>query len=298
MQLPWVGRWTLLACLAAAGPAWAEDVPLRVVVVPKVTADGQTRDAGPLEAWVHDALRESGHRVVDLDASLRAQSYALSDAVANGQVPEELTVLNADAAWSVQLACERDAGNPQALGLTYYCTLTRKVVRISQGDTVYSAGVDWHDIFGSNFGQALFGGNVKKRAPALISEDLGTWTAQWTAAEGPWDVDLKLSGLGDRSQAEALAKRIGSLPGVTGARLLAFNTGVSQVAIRGEGSSALASLGDALEGDPALGLVVTHQVDRLLHARLDVARMHRRGARLQVVPPSDAAPKSLSLIHI
>ncbi|MCO4746829.1 MAG: hypothetical protein KC912_18680 [Proteobacteria bacterium] len=282
-----------LAALALAAPlAHAqESTPLRVVVVSKVTADGQTRDAGPLDAWVHGALKDAGHRVVDLDSSLRSQSFALSDALASGQVPDELTVLNADAAWSVQLACEKDSGSAAAMGLTYYCTLTRHVIRISQGDTVYSDSVSWHDIFGANFGQALFGGNVKKRSPDLLASDVTAWTGEWKPT-GPWDVDLKVSGLRDRAQAEAIADRLAELPGITGARLGAFSRTVSQFMLRGEGIDALEHLGEHIESDRGLGLAVTHQSDRLLHAEMHFGRLNRRSVRVQVIGPKSPAAKS------
>ncbi|TNE88719.1 MAG: hypothetical protein EP330_13655 [Deltaproteobacteria bacterium] len=280
---------TLLALLAT--PAFAQDAPLRVVVVPKVTADGNTRDAGPLEAWVHGALKDAGHRVVDLDASLQAQAFALSDAVAAGQVPEALSVLNADAAWAVQLSCEKDtAGHSQAMGLTWYCTMTRKVVRISQGDTAYAETAEWNDVFGTNPGQALFGGNVKKRAPGVLAADITAWSKEF-APDGPWDADLKISGLTERSQATALAALLGELPGVESARMATFNTTLSQFLLHGQGAAALADLPDMIESDGGLGLRVTHVSDRLIHAEVDLGRVHRRKVGVQVELPK-AAPKS------
>ncbi|MEZ4321741.1 MAG: hypothetical protein R3F61_29975 [Myxococcota bacterium] len=284
---------SMILWAALCGSASAQDaVPLRVVVVPKVTADGQDRDAAPLEAWVHEALKSGGHRVVDLDSSMRAQAFALSDSVAAGRVPEELSVLNADAAWAVQLSCERDvAGNAAVMGLTFYCTFTRKVVRIGQGDTVHTASAEWNDVFGSNFGQALFGGNVKKRAPGLLASDVTALAAAWKPT-GPWDVDLKVTGLTERGQADAIAARLKELPGITAARVTAFTTGVSQLSLRGEGADALAHLGEHIEGDAGLGLRITHEADRLVHAAVDVGALHRRGVHLQWKGPKSPAPKS------
>ena len=82
---------------------------IRVVVLPKLTVENAVQNNSSLEAMVIKALQEKGVRVVELSAALSAQKSAFSDTVQQGKVPQELSVLNADALASVQLTCDKNS---------------------------------------------------------------------------------------------------------------------------------------------------------------------------------------------
>ena len=84
-------------------------VDLRVVLLPKMTLEGKTQDAASVETEIANVLTGKSMRIVELSTALKAQKAALSDLVAEGKVPTELSVLNADALLSVQLSCDKNS---------------------------------------------------------------------------------------------------------------------------------------------------------------------------------------------
>ncbi|HQJ59576.1 MAG TPA: hypothetical protein PKV35_01160, partial [bacterium] len=72
-------------------------VDLRIVLLPKMTVDGKEYDSASIETEMASILTGKNMRIVELSTALKAQKAALSDLVAEGKVPTELSVLNADA---------------------------------------------------------------------------------------------------------------------------------------------------------------------------------------------------------
>lgn len=288
-------RWMVVLLLPAfigiwfSGVALADDGPaLRVVVLPQVTLDGKRVDIGALERTANRALRDAGLRPISLDASLRAQAFALAESVEEGRIPDELSALNADAVWLVELACE--ATRVQAFGADETicsCSFDRGVRR--GAEEVFSASSPWRgQCLGAQAGMTRM---LETTIPETLGADIEEWLDQWRT-DGRWDIDLLVTGLRDRRHARSLVERFDALPGVSSVRFGMFSPTATRYSFRGEGSDAALRLPEHIDDDESLGLVITHETDRLIHAELDFGRAYRRQARVLVVPPTDVRPKS------
>ncbi|MBI5527941.1 MAG: hypothetical protein HY897_16545, partial [Deltaproteobacteria bacterium] len=221
----------LLSSVMFSNPAHAQD--LRVVVLPKLTVEGAPGDSAALEATAVAAMQKKGLRVVELSAALSGQKAAFSDTVFAGKVPAELSVLNADALCSVQLACSKSADSILDSEIkAYYCVLALKVVRVDSGDVAFGDTHDFttHGLNGLQALQAL----LKGRLPAALDEKAQKWLAAWQGESG-WEADLFVAKLRDRAAAEKMSEALSKFPGVTGARMLMFKDEYAKFALSGKG---------------------------------------------------------------
>jgi hypothetical protein len=281
-------RFLLLVLVCMPIAASAQD--LRAVVLPKLTVEGQAGDAAALEAAVTVALQKRGLRIVDLPAALSAQKAAFSDSVLAGKIPQELSVLNADAILSAQLNCSKSADSILNSEIkAYYCVLTQKVVRVDSGDVAFSDSQDW-TAHGLNGLQALQG-LMKGRLPAVLDERAGKWLGAWKG-EGGWHVDLLVAKLSDRDAAEKLATALARVPGVTGARLVVTSPSYAKFTLSGAGSADLQGLPKALESTAGMSLKVTYATERVIHAEFSFEKAYARSVAVYFTPPATTTPKS------
>lgn len=278
--------------LALARPAAAQTV--RAVVLPKYTLDDRPLEASGLDTSVSESLRRSGLRVVDLDSALRAQRMALSDEVKAGRVPNELSVLNADVLLAVQLRCAQSAAKVLESKLqAVHCVIDSKVVSASSGDVLLaqSENLTGHGLNTQMAVQAV----LDKRVPPWLTQVSTTWLAAWNGAND-WTVDLVVSRISDRETGQGLSQRLAQLPGVTGARLVAYDHGLSKYALSGRGREQLSGLADAIDNDAILSLSVTYQTAHQLQAEFDFVKAYKqRVVAMSVIPRSSelysAAPE-------
>ncbi|HSA33652.1 MAG TPA: hypothetical protein P5077_08005 [bacterium] len=263
---------------------------IRVVVLPKLTVENAVQNHSSLEAMVIKALQEKGMRVVELSAALSAQKAAFSDTVQQGKVPQELSVLNADALASVQLTCDKNSGSVLGSGVaSYFCALNSKIIRIDTGDVVYTDSKD-HTAHGMNALQAVQL-LMKKTVGAEIATGVAEWQKNW-AGDGAWGLDLVVTGLPDKQKAESLAGLLGKGDGITGASLKMFVKDFSKYTVSGTGAPALKALKGRIDADAALSLRVNYEAGRLIHAEFDFGRAFSRAARGYLTVNAAKAPRS------
>jgi hypothetical protein len=278
----------ILAVLALPAPASAQD--LRVVVLPKLTVEGAAGDSAALEATAIAAMQKKGLRVVELTAALAAQKAVFSDTVLAGKVPAELSVLNADALCSVQLACSKAADSILDSEIkAYYCVLSQKVVRVDSGDVAFGDTQDFttHGLNGLQALQAL----LKGRLPGALDDKAQKWLAAWKGESG-WEADLFVSRLKDRAAAEKLQGLLAKVPGVTGARMVVYKDEYAKFMLSGKGGENLKKLASALEASPDLTLKVTFASERVVHAEFSFDRAYTRSVAAYFAPPTLADGKS------
>ena len=263
---------------------------IRVVVLPKLTVENAVQNNSSLEAMVIKALQEKGMRVVELSAALSSQKAAFSDTVQQGKVPQELSVLNADALASVQLTCDKNSGSVLGSGVaSYFCAFNSKIIRIDTGDVVYTESKD-HTAHGMNALQAVQL-LMKKTVGTEIAAGIAQWQKNW-AGDGPWGLDIVVTGLPDKQKAEALAGLLGKGDGITGASLKMFVKDFSKYTVSGTGAAALKALKGRIDADAALALRVTYEAGRLIHAEFDFGRAFSRAARGYLTVNAAKAPRS------
>ncbi|HKU40881.1 MAG TPA: hypothetical protein VJR89_22120, partial [Polyangiales bacterium] len=273
-----------MLCLLSASfaqPLSAQAV--RVVVLPSCTLDGQPADEAALDAAVSGALQQAGLRIVDLASALRAQRAALSDAVQAGKLPNELSALNADVLLSLQLRCAQSSDAVLGSKLrAEQCALASKAVAVSSGDVLFARNQSFTG-HGLN-AQMAVQGLIDKRVPAAVTQASSTWLAALTGADS-WEIDLSVARVSDRETGRALAKQLARVPGVTGARLIAYDRGLAKYAVAGRGRDALEGLAGAIEADPELALAVTYETARVLHAEFDFVKAYKqRVMAMSIVP--------------
>jgi hypothetical protein len=257
---------------------------IRAVVLPKETREGQLVNDSGLEAVATNVLQQHGIRVLDLDASLRAQRFALSDSVAAGKLPAELTVLNADALASLQLRCSKSSEGVMATKiLAFDCALDTKVIRVDTGEVIFanSESLTGHGLNAQMAVQSVLG----KQLPDALRGGASRWAAAFTTAAS-WELELVVTRISDRQTARGLAERIGKLPGVSGARLVVFNAGLAKYAVAGAGQAELEGFATAIDDDRSLALTLTYESSRMLHAEHDFKKAFSRPVMAMTVVPS------------
>lgn len=277
-----LGRFILLL-VGASFSTNAHAQAVRVVLLSKHTLDGAPSAESGLDSAVGSTLAKVGVRLVDVDAALRAQRFALSDAVQSGRIPNELTELNADALASLQLRCARSADNLLGTQLqAEQCVLDTKVIAVSSGDVVYAQSESFtgHGLSAQMAVQTI----LDRQLPAAIERSAQAWLARFTRADA-WELDLTVTRLTDRETARALAKLLTRLPGVSGARMGVFDRDIAKYTLAGSGKNQLERLADELEADPRLSLRVSHEAPHVLHAEYDFAKAQRRPVMVMAVAP-------------
>ena len=277
---------SLFLLLAAAWPRPAAAQAVRVVVLAKQTLEGNAAADSGLDSAASGALARAGVRLVDLDAALRAQRFALSDAVQSGRVPNELSVLNADALASLQLRCAHSADKIMGSKIeAQHCVLDSKVVATSSGDVVFaeSEAFSGHGLNAQMAVQSV----LSTQLPAAIERAAQLWLRRFTQIDA-WELDLTVSHVLDRDSARSLSERLRRLPGVNAARMAVYDRGLARYTLAGRGQAALDRLADEIEADPQLALQVSYEAPHVLHAEFDVAKALRRAVMVMAI----AAPAS------
>ena len=275
-------------CLCVTGLFAAEEI--RVVVLPKLVVENADQNGSSLEAMVIKALQEKGMRVVELSAALSAQKAAFSDTVQQGKIPQELTVLSADALASIQLACDKNTGSVLGTGVaSYYCALNSKIIRVDTGDVVYTDSKDFttHGMNALQATQLL----MKKTVAPELAAGIAQWQKNWSG-DGTWGLDIVVTGMPDKQKAEALAGLLGKGEGISSATLKMFMKDFSKYTVSGSGSAALKTLKARIDSDEALSLRINYEAGRLIHAEFDFGRAYSRVARVFLTVNAPTAPKS------
>jgi tetratricopeptide (TPR) repeat protein len=265
---------------------------VRVVLLAKHTLEGAPSTESGLDSAASAALARTGSRLVDMDSALRAQRFALSDAVQSGHIPNELTVLNADALASLQLRCAKSAD--KLLGtqlIAEQCVLDTKVIATSNGDVIHAQSESFtgHGLNAQMAVQTL----LDRQLPAAIERGAQAWLTRFTRI-GSWELDLTVTRLTDRETARALAKLLTRLPGVSGARMGVFDRGIARYALAGSGQAELDRLADEIEADPRLSLRVSYEAPHVLHAEYDFAKAQRRMVMVMAVAPTKSALRGVA----
>jgi hypothetical protein len=281
----------VVVMLVAGSSAIASAQAIRAVVLPKETRDGQVVADSGLDAVATNVLQQHGIRVLDLDASLRAQRFALSDSVAAGKLPPELSVLNADALASLQLRCSKSSEGVMATKiLAFDCALDTKVIRVDTGEVIFanSQSLTGHGLNAQMAVQSVLG----KQLPEALKGGATTWAAAFTTAAS-WELELVVTRISDRQTARALAERITKLPGVSGARLVVFNAGLAKYAVAGAGQAELEGFATAIDDDRSLALTLTYESSRMLHAEHDFKKAFSRPVMAMTIVPSGEGLETL-----
>ncbi len=267
---------------------------LRVVILPKMTVEGQDRDSSGLEMEVTNTLRQRNMRIVELSTALQAQKAALSDLVNEGKVPQELSIMNADALLAVQISCDQSSGGIMGSNLkSWFCVFTTKVIRVDSGDVIHGSTKNF-TAPGLNALQAISNA-IKKN----IGKDTDSYAEQWAknwSNEGKWSLDLVVTGIAQKRKVDEINNALKSIDGVRNAQVVMFKKDISKITISGEGSEGFSRLRDALDSDSTLSLRVNYEAGRVIHAEFDFGQAYSRSVNSYISMPSETGKKSMGAI--
>ena len=265
---------------------------LRLVILPKTTVDGKKYEAASVENEVIKRYTEKDMRIVELSAALKAQAAALSDLVAQGKVPKELSVLNADALVSAQLACDMNSNSIMGSKIkSWFCVFNTKIIRVDSGDVIFADSKNY-TATGLNALQAI-NNVIKKQVGKHAHAAVDIWSKNWTN-EGRWNLDLIITGIARKTQLNQINSVIKSISGVKNSKIVMFKKNLSKIAISGEGSSNFDTLRDALDTSEKLSLQVNYDAGRVIHAEFDFGQAFSRGVQAYITPPKNATDKTIA----
>jgi tetratricopeptide (TPR) repeat protein len=271
------------ACFCPLG-LQAEASSLRVVVLASETLDGAERASSSLSASAAQVLTSRGVSVVDAPTALATQRHALSDQIAAGSVPAQLSALNADAVLALSLACDRSSGG--VLGtkiLAYGCVFESRLVRLGSGEVLASERADFtgHGLNAQGAVQTV----VRKPVAESLGASVDRWLARERDPKAAWELQLVVTRVSSHENARSLVPRLRGLPGLDEAELVLFDRSVAKYALRGRGHGTRAELGAIVDADPDLALTLTFAAPGVLHAQYDDAEARGRQVLLMAVAP-------------
>ncbi len=270
-------------------PLYAQS--LRVIVLPKMTIENKEKNASALESNYMKVLKNEKIRVVELGAALAAQKVALSDAVNEGKIPKELSVLNADLVIALQLECSKNSDGIAGSSLrSYFCSLNMKSVRLDSGDVV-SADADNFNAVGLNASQAI-NTKLKDMVPEVAAKSLAKWK-QAFSGEGAWDMDVFVSGVSSRKKTVEITKMLEKYEGVDSANIIMFKKDLLKLSLSGSGKQSLDEIKTVIESDDKLNLKITYDAGRMLHVKYDFAKANARRAASYLVLSGDKMKKAM-----
>lgn len=265
---------------------------LRVVVLPKATVDGQPYDAASLETEMSNILTGKNMRIVELDTALKAQKAAFSDLVASGKVPAELSVLNADALVSLQMACDKNSDSIMGSNIkSWFCVINTKVIRVDSGDVIFSDSKNY-TATGLNVLAAIntvVKKNMSKNADASVEQ----WAKNWSN-EGRWNMDLMITGIAQKTKVDEIAALLKGVAGVKDAGVVMFKKDISKITVSGEGAENYAKLREAIDTSDKLSLRVNYEAGRVIHAEFDFGQAYSRSVSAFISVPVSGGKKSMS----
>ncbi len=268
-------------------------VELRVVILPKMTVEGKEYDSSVLEMEVTNTFVKRNMRIIELSTALKAQKAALSDLVNAGKVPEELSVMNADALVSTQIACDKSSDSIMGSKLkSWFCVFTTKVVRVDSGDVVHASSKNF-TAPGLNALQAISNA-VKKNIGKDTDSYAEVWTKDWSD-EGKWNLDLIVTGIVQKSKVDDISSAIKALDGVRSSQVVMFKKNLSKITVSGEGRESFTQLRDILDSGP-LSLKINYETGRVIHAEFDFGQAYSRGVAAYISTPADIEKKSMAAI--
>jgi len=267
-----------------------EATELRIVILPKMTVEGKDYDSSSLEMAVTNTLSERDMRIVELSTALKSQKAALSDLVNAGKVPKELSVMNADALVSTQIACDQSAKSIMGSSLkSWFCVFTTKVVRVDSGDVVHGSSKNF-TAPGLNALQAISNA-IKKHVGKATDAYAEVWTKSWSN-EGKWNLDLIVTGVAEKKKAEEISAALKTIDGVKNSQIVMFKKNLSKITISGEGEESFSKLRDAIDSDASLSLKINYEAGRVIHAELDFGQAYSRGVAAYISIPEIRVKKA------
>jgi len=269
-------------------------VELRLVILPKMTLENKEHDSSSLEMEVTNTLSNRGMRIVELSTALKAQKAALSDLVSEGKVPQELSIMNADALVAVQVSCEQSSGGIMGSNLkSWFCVFTTKVIRVDSGDVVHGSAKNF-TAPGLNALQAVSNA-IKKNVGKDTDSYAEAWVKSWSN-EGRWSLDLIVTGIPQKQKVDEINNALKTISGVKNSQVVMFKKDLSKITVSGEGSDNFSKLRDALDSDASLSLRINYEAGRVIHAEFDFGQAYSRSVNSFVSIPSDSGKKSMASI--
>lgn len=267
-------------------------VDLRVVLLPKMTLEGKTQDAASVETEIANVLTGKSMRIVELSTALKAQKAALSDLVAEGKVPTELSVLNADALLSVQLSCDKNSDGIMGSNIkSWFCVLNTKVVRVDSGDVIFADSRNY-TATGLNALQAV-NTAVKKNMNKHTDANVDQWSKNWSN-EGKWNMDLIITGVAQKTKIDQINAEIKKIDGVQDSAVVMFKKDLSKISASGEGAANYNKLREAIDTSDKLSLRVNYEAGRVIHAEFDFGQAYSRGVAAYITPPKSGGKKTMA----
>ncbi len=267
-------------------------VDLRIVLLPKMTVDGKEYDSASIETEMASILTGKNMRIVELSTALKAQKAALSDLVAEGKVPTELSVLNADALVSAQLACDKNSDGIMGSNIkSWFCVLNSKVIRVDSGDVIFADSKNY-TATGLNALQAIntvVKKNMGKNADAAVDQ----WSKNWSN-EGKWSMDIIITGVAQKTKIDQINAELKKVDGVKDAAVLMFKKDLSKISVSGEGAANYSKLREAIDTSDKLSLRVNYEAGRVLHAEFDFGQAYSRGVAAYITPPKSGGKKTMA----
>ena len=280
----------MLAIMLATFGVSASD--LRLVILPKTTVDGKSYDAASVETEVIKRYTQKDMRIIELSTALKAQAAALSDLVSKGKVPKELSVLNADALVSVQLACDKNSNSIMGSKIkSWFCVFNTKIIRVDSGDVIFADSKNY-TATGLNALQAM-NTVVKKKVGKHADAAVELWAKSWSN-EGKWSLDLIITGIDRKNRLNQINTVLKSIAGVKSSKIVMFKKDLSKIAISGEGASNFDTLRDALDTSEKLSLQVNYDAGRVIHAQFDFGQAFSRSVYAYITPPENATDKTIA----
>jgi hypothetical protein len=285
---------TVAAFLLLTAMISMQAAELRLVILPKMTVEGKDYDSSGLEMEVTNTLTHRNMRIVELSTALKAQAAALSDMVNEGKVPKELSVMNADALVSVQVACDQSSGGIMGSNLkSWFCVFTTKVVRVDSGDVIHGSSKNF-TAPGLNALQAISNA-MKKNVGKDTDAYAEVWTKSWSN-EGKWSLDLIVTGIAEKKKVDEISAALKGIEGVKSSQVVMFKKDLSKITVSGEGSENFAKLREALDSDASLSLRINYEAGRVIHAEFDFSQAYSRGVAAYINTPKDAGKKSMAAL--
>ena len=265
---------------------------LRLVILPKTTVDGKKYDAASVENEVIKRYTEKDMRIIELSTALKAQAAALSDLVASGKVPKELSVLNADALVSAQLSCDKNSNSIMGSKIkSWFCVFNTKIIRVDSGDVIFADSKNY-TATGLNALQAI-NNVIKKKVGKHAHAAVDIWSKNWTN-EGKWNLDLIITGIAKKTQLNQINSVLKSIAGVKSSNIVMFKKNLSKITLSGEGAANFDTLRDALDTSEKLSLQVNYDAGRVIHAEFDFGQAFSRAIQAYITPPKNATDKTIA----
>jgi len=290
----WLTAAAALCCVfvVIAAPGMARAQAPRAVLLCEQLHDDKTMPGAGLELAATTALQTQGYRILELDSALRAQRFALADAVRSGQLPDELSVLNADLLVSLRMRCNTLSSSLIGTKVqAHQCVLEAKAIATTVGEvlTATSRSFTGHGLNRDMALQRVLDHSV----PQAIETQARAWMADLTRAQ-QWQTELVVSGVTDHARARWIASELDTLAGVSAVRLAAYDRDVAKYLVEGNGAAERDQLAVVIGDRKDLALSITFEASRLLRAEVDMSRAFKQRVMVLAVATSKLLPPTVT----